>query len=293
MNIESKTVNSSTSVKNMASKSASNSVSQSTDSKSFKGELESIKATEQTQAQETKDADLKATQQSEKDASLKAEDAAKNEKAEKIQKAEKVDAANKKNDLNVSNTEESGLLSPLKELNQKLAMISEIKKSSLKSQDIEKDHLEATLDYNVVKMDKNDALFFANLVNGENLKLQPGAGGSDFAEIKTESLSAASQVSKTLMDSLSDAMKTGKPFRIDFDKDVAVIMRVDKEGKLSAEFIPGDKAVEQYLKNNIPLLKESFDRQNLSYNELSYQKHKQQQQENNNNRKEYKENDDE
>lgn len=50
------------------------------------------------------------------------------------------------------------------------------------------------------------------------------------------------------MDKLSESMKTNQPFRIDFDKDVSVIIKVNKDGSLAANFIPGDKAVEQYLK---------------------------------------------
>ena len=65
-------------------------------------------------------------------------------------------------------------------------------------------------------------------------------------------------------------MKNNKPFRIDFDKNISVIIKVNKDGSLSANFIPGDKAVEQYLRNNISTLKQRFDEENLAYSELSY-----------------------
>lgn len=48
-----------------------------------------------------------------------------------------------------------------------------------------------------------------------------------------------------------------------------------------ANFIPGDKAVEQYLKNNIASLRQRFDEQNLQYSELSYSNSRQQQQQQN------------
>ena len=88
------------------------------------------------------------------------------------------------------------------------------------------------------------------------------------------------------MDKLSESMKTNQPFRIDFDKDVSVIIKVNKDGSLAANFIPGDKAVEQYLKNNISFLKQRFDDQNLPYSELSYSNSRQQQQERRKNNKE-------
>ena len=191
---------------------------------------------------------------------------------------------------------EPNMLEPLNELGSKIATIRELKSGSFKSQKSEKsekDELDASLNPNIIKMDHNDALFFAQLVNGDKLTAQgSGLDSNQFTEIKSEATQSSSKVSATLMDSLNESMKTNKPFRIDFDKDIAVIMRVDRDGKLSAEFIPGDKAVEQYLKNNIPLLKESFDKQNLPYSELSYQKQKQQHQQNDN-RKKNKEKDDE
>ena len=73
-------------------------------------------------------------------------------------------------------------------------------------------------------------------------------------------------------------MKTNQPFRIDFDKDVSVIIKVNKDGSIAANFIPGDKAVEQYLRNNISFLRQRFDEQNLSYSQLSYSNSRQQQQ---------------
>ena len=80
------------------------------------------------------------------------------------------------------------------------------------------------------------------------------------------------------MEKLSESMKTNQPFRIDFDKDVSVIIKVNKDGSIAANFIPGDKAVEQYLRNNISFLRQRFDEQNLSYSQLSYSNSRQQQQ---------------
>ena len=71
-------------------------------------------------------------------------------------------------------------------------------------------------------------------------------------------------------------------------KDIAVIIKVNKDGSLMANFIPGDKAVEQYLRNNIASLRQRFDEENLSYSELSYSNSKNQQQQ-----KRKKENDNE
>ena len=72
------------------------------------------------------------------------------------------------------------------------------------------------------------------------------------------------------MDALSKARENNQPLRIDFDQNVSVILRVGRDGAISAQFIPGDKAVEQYLRNNIDALRNSFDEQDLPYSDLSY-----------------------
>ena len=86
--------------------------------------------------------------------------------------------------------------------------------------------------------------------------------------------SHSAEVSKTLLNALKESRENNKAFRVDFDKDLSVILKVNKDGQISAEFLPGDKAVEQYLKANIPLLKQQFDDEGLSYENLSYRQHK-------------------
>ena len=105
---------------------------------------------------------------------------------------------------------------------------------------------------------------------------------------EAQNISQNVKVSSILMEKLSESMKTNQPFRIDFDKDISVIIKVNKDGTLTANFIPGDKAVEQYLRNNISSLKQRFDEENLPYSELSYSNSGKQQQQ-----KRKKENDNE
>jgi len=101
---------------------------------------------------------------------------------------------------------------------------------------------------------------------------------SELADVNNAQTAQSVKVSSVLMEKLADSMKTNQPFRIDFDKDVSVIIKVNKDGSLSANFIPGDKAVEQYLRNNISFLKQRFDDENLRYTELSYSNSRNQQQ---------------
>lgn len=146
-----------------------------------------------------------------------------------------------------------------------------------------------------MKMDSNDAMFFVNLVNNQQMTAQTAQQASNFngvannfSEIKSEATQQTVQVSATLMDAINNSVQTGKPFRIDFDNNIAVVMKVDKDGVLSANFIPGSAAVENYLRNNIEGLRQSFDNQNLPYNELSYSSNRQKQEQQEKNKKENK-----
>ncbi len=126
----------------------------------------------------------------------------------------------------------------------------------------------STVDYDVINMSDSDANFFANLVQNTDMTMKDIA--SQVMENSNTQTTKSVQVSSVLMEKLAESLKTNQPFRIDFDKDVSVIIKVNKDGSLAANFIPGDKAVEQYLRNNIASLRQRFDDENLSYSELSY-----------------------
>ena len=134
----------------------------------------------------------------------------------------------------------------------------------------------STVDYDVINMSDNDANFFANLVQNTDMSMKDIA--SQVMENSNVQTAKSVQVSSVLMEKLAESLKTNQPFRIDFDKDVSVIIKVNKDGSLMANFIPGDKAVEQYLKNNIASLRQRFDDENLSYSELSYSNSREQRQ---------------
>lgn len=263
--------------------SSANSVS--SEDKSFKEQLESVKSQDTKSAEDTKAAEATNTAQQ-----TKAEETTKNNATQQSEKdrlkAEK-DSALK-----------AEITDPIKELSSKIAAINDMKSNSSKSQGTES-KVDETTDKNehcaTLKMDSKDISFFLNLVENQQMAVQnPQAAGNTninnmFSDIKSESTQKTVQVSAALLASLNDAAKTGKSVRIDFGNDIAVIMKVDKEGTLSANFIPGTAAVEAYLKENIAGLRQSFNEQNLPYNQLSYsrqqkgqgQEENQQQQKNN------------
>ena len=125
--------------------------------------------------------------------------------------------------------------------------------------------VDTIVNYDSVIMSKDDVEFFTNLV--EN-------GVVDMSEVKNAQKS--SHVSKVLADLLAKAMNDNKPIRIDFDNNISVIIKIDRAGKISADFLPSSQVAEAYLKENLPLLRQRFDDNNIDYNELNQRQRKQQ-----------------
>ena len=132
-------------------------------------------------------------------------------------------------------------------------------------------NISETINYSNIEMTENDAKFFADIV-------QNNAGGiqniiteiQQASVLSDETVQKSATVSKALIDALQNTVKTGQAVRIDFGNDIAVVMRVSKDGSIMANFIPGDKAVENYLKNNIDFLKQRFEEEDIPYSQLSY-----------------------
>lgn len=142
--------------------------------------------------------------------------------------------------------------------------------------------LKSSYKYDCITMDRDDAIFFANAIKGENYSFN--INGELLMQNQASSVQdiaktyKSAEVSKTLMDMLAGSQQTNKPVRIDFGNDISAILRVNSEGKISAEFIPSDKVAEEYLKNNISYLQQTFEKQDIPYSDLSYrqrQKNKQ------------------
>ena len=133
------------------------------------------------------------------------------------------------------------------------------------------------IDYNYdsIYMTLSDAMFFVNLAQDGQFSVNTTSEGKFDSIIQTQiSQISASQktveVTNQLTELIQKAQSSQKPVRISFDNDVSVILKIDKHGKVTAEFIPGSVEVENYLRNNISSLRQKFDEQNLPYNDLFY-----------------------
>lgn len=127
--------------------------------------------------------------------------------------------------------------------------------------------VENVVKFDEVIMNKSDVEFFTQLVeNGQT-------------ELTAENVKSA-QVSKTLADLIAKSMKDNQPVRIDFDNNISVIIKISKDGKISADFLPSSQIAEAYLKENLPLLKQRFDENNIEYDSLNRRERKQDEKEN-------------
>ncbi len=127
--------------------------------------------------------------------------------------------------------------------------------------------VETVVKFDDIAMSKADVDFFADLVENNQVE-------------KTAHTAKSAHVSKTLADMLAKSMKDNQPIRIDFDNNISVIIKVGKDGKISADFLPSSQVAEAYLKENLPLLKQRFDENNIEYDSLNQRRQKQDEKDN-------------
>jgi len=77
-------------------------------------------------------------------------------------------------------------------------------------------------------------------------------------------------LSEKFLAMLRDSIINKKVFRIDFDNDISVIIRINKEGQMVTEFLTDDDAIATYLKNNLHILREKFDELQVNYEDITY-----------------------
>ena len=136
--------------------------------------------------------------------------------------------------------------------------------------------------YDTMTMSFEDAMFFVNLTKEAKFSVEKAPTGEFKAITQLEvaqnvASKRAVEVTNQITTLIEKAQKSQKPVRIIFDKDISVVIKIDKQGKVTAEFIPGSLEVENYLRNNISALRQKFEEQNLPYNDLFYRQNGKQQ----------------
>ena len=119
------------------------------------------------------------------------------------------------------------------------------------------------------KIGVNDAIFFINLLN-QNNQISYGVENNQINLLDNNNQKI--NATNSLLNMLQSSYDTKKPIRLDFGNDITVILKLDKEGKIQAHFIPGTSEAENYLRNNISCLKQNFDKEEINYSYLGYSK---------------------
>lgn len=152
----------------------------------------------------------------------------------------------------------------------------DIEKINLKIITRELTALQNELTLNVDKLNVDDISFIKilaknpevliNSINSQNSEINFSIPEKSTSEISYKTL----EFSKGLYALVEKAYQTQKPIRLDFGENSSVILRIDNKGKLAAQFLSSDAAMEQILKNSIPNLRSKLDSEGIPYKEISY-----------------------
>ncbi len=245
---------------------------QKTSSESFKEELSKASDNDAKKSAEVekseKSSDLKKTEKKESENNVKSKEKASEAKKEN-QKVDFNDKISEKGP-NVDNIKENALGN----INANLTdNIYQMMSSNIHSQGFWSFSLGENSTPSSLTINESDAEFFINLTKNENVNVaaissQAQSMVDQGADVNQAQKNA--EVSQALLQALSNAREKNQPVRIDFDKNISVVLRVSQNGTIAAHFIPGDKAVEQYLRNNIESLKNTFNENDIPYTDLSY-----------------------
>lgn len=82
-------------------------------------------------------------------------------------------------------------------------------------------------------------------------------------------------LSRKFLALLRDSIINNKVFRIDFDNDISVIIRISKDGQLNVELQTTDENLALHIKENLHILREKFEELNVKYDEISLKEMKQ------------------
>lgn len=182
-------------------------------------------------------------------------------------------------DVNIQETqEEKEILTPV---NLPFSQLLNPELFRINSENSELSMLPVDYNFDSVNLNIDDAMFFVDLTKEAQFSIEVSENGefktlAKLEVAQTEVAKKTVEVTNKISELIQKAQSTQKPVRITFDNNVSVIIKIDKKGKVSAEFIPGSLEVENYLKNNINSLKQRFDEQNLPYNDLLYRQNNRQ-----------------
>jgi len=94
-------------------------------------------------------------------------------------------------------------------------------------------------------------------------------GTQDSSNFTDENNDELDNLSRKFLALLKDSIINNKVFRIDFDKDISVIIKINKDGQLNVELQTTDENLALHIKENLHILKEKFEALNVKYDKIS------------------------
>lgn len=176
---------------------------------------------------------------------------------------------------NVSQEKKGDMLKLLKKLGKQdkipvnIPHIQDIK-TFFRTNKLSEEDKEFKIDFD--NFDKKDIDFITTCLENRSVTLNPQNLQADFTVQSTDGQISYKtiDVSKSLISLIEYSFKTQKPVRVDFNGNSSVILKMHNNGKLVAEFISNDKAMEYMLKSSIPGLKDKLNTEGIPYEEISY-----------------------
>lgn len=196
-----------------------------------------------------------------------------NQKEISVDAQEEADELKETNILNLNNAAQLKLSAEMKLANE-INILNKMDVNTEKNFEIKfpnKISAQNTFKLDLKSLKKADLEFLEKLTHQNEINIQPPQFDNPqnlLASSEKIAMSGSVDFSKTFTDMVNQAFMTQKPVRIDFGNEIAVIIKIDKQGKVSAEFLPGDKAAEVAIKNALPELQAKLNDENLPYKEL-------------------------
>lgn len=94
-------------------------------------------------------------------------------------------------------------------------------------------------------------------------------GAQDSSSFTDENNDELDNLSRKFLALLKDSIINNKVFRIDFDKDISVIIKINKDGQLNVELQTTDEKLALHIKENLHILKEKFEALNVKYDKIT------------------------
>lgn len=121
-----------------------------------------------------------------------------------------------------------------------------------------------------IKLDDNDIKILEKIANAEKIFIDKTNQAVNITENGHSISYRSPDISKTLFNLIDYAYEVQRPVRLHVDNNSSVILKVDTDGLVSAEFFSSNKSMEMAMRAGIVDLRNRFEEKDIPYKDLSY-----------------------